>query len=270
MPAHRSLHLKPHHRTLACAALLVAVALLLAGCGGGSDARATRTPIPTWTPTPMGALPPAAPAQSGEPAVVAAPDQATAIAAVPVVEAAPPTAVVVAAEPTPVPPPTEPPAATPTPMPTVTPIPTATPAPPTETPVPTPTPTPNWAFELEEAAQFPTLSLAPNVVRIWLYVYSPAELALGNYTLSVLHNGAPLTVDEISEAGLPTPTRAEPGPYTRFTNMNVIFIEPQEGVWEVQLLDETGATAGPPARFELTADQAERELYVRYKQVRAL
>lgn len=269
MPAHRSpAHSLPGVLPL-WLALLLAVALI-AGCGGGSDDRATRTPVPTWTPTPMGALPPAAPAQPGEPVVLTAPGAATLPPAAPVVEAPPPTAVVVAEAATPVPAPTEIPAATPTPMPTVTPIPTATPAPPTETPTPAPTPTPNWAFELEEAAQFPTLSLAPNVVRIWLYVYSPAELALGDYTLSVLHNGAPLTVDEISSAGLPTPTRAEPGPYTRFTNMNVIFIEPQEGTWEVQLIDADGLPAGPPASFVLSADQLERELYVRYKQVRPL
>jgi hypothetical protein len=153
-------------------------------------------------------------------------------------------------------------------MPIATEIPTATPAPPTETPTPVPTATPSFLFELEEAAQFPTLALAANVVRIWLYAYSPAELGLEGYSLAVSHNGAPLTVDEVSTGGVPQQTRPDPGPFTRFTNMNVIFIEPQAGVWEVQLLDPTGAPAGPPARFELDADQAERELYVRYKQVR--
>jgi len=278
------------------AALLVVV-LLAAGCGGEDEetTRATRTPVPTWTPTPVGAMPAAGvvEGQAAAPGVVVA---STAVAALPVVadaaagsapaagtgaeaapaaEAAPPTAVVVNEEPTATPtelPTATPiPTATPTELPTATPIPTATPTPlPTDTPTPAPTPTPDWAFEIEEAAQFPTLTLAPNVVRIWVYAYSPADLGLGGFTLRVTHNGAPLTVDEVSTAGLPMQTRPDPGPFTRFANLSVLFVEPQAGTWEVQLVDSAGVAVGPPARFDLTADQVERELYVRYKLTRAL
>jgi len=104
------------------------------------------------------------------------------------------------------------------------------------------------------------------VVRIYLYVYSVAEFGLPGYSLQVLHNGDPLTVDEVSTGGLPEQTRDVPSPYTRFANMNVIFVEPQAGRWEIQLVDEARAPAGPAVTFELTADEVTRELYVRYRQ----
>jgi hypothetical protein len=37
------------------------------------------------------------------------------------------------------------------------------------------------------------------------------------------------------------------------------------GVWEVQLIDGSGATVGPPAVFTLVANDQNRELYVRYE-----
>lgn len=119
---------------------------------------------------------------------------------------------------------------------------------------------------LEAAEKFPTDSLAPNVVRIFLYVYSPAEFGLEGYSLLVTHNGTPLVVDEVSVGGAPDVTRTEPGPFTRFTNMNIIFVEPQSGRWEIQLIDAERRPVGPPAVFDLTADEITRELYVRYRQ----
>ncbi len=83
------------------------------------------------------------------------------------------------------------------------------------------------------------------MVRIYLYVYSEAEFGLPGYSLQVLHNGDPLTVDEVSTGGLPEQTRASPSPYTRFADLNVIFVEPQAGRWEIQLVD---AQRGPSAR----------------------
>lgn len=226
--------------------LMTLVVLLCAACGG-SEPPPTRTPVPTWTPTPVGAGP-AAPAEGNQQATApneAPPDQ-------------PPTQEAPATNTQPPPPPTAtlPPTETPTPAATDT---------PTATPEPTPTPTPAYSFTLEMAEKFPTESLAPNVVRIYLYVYSPAELGLGGYSLQVTRNGAPLLVDEESTAGAPDVTRTEPGPFTRFTNMNVIFVEPQAGRWEIQLVDEQGQVVGPPAVFDLTADEATRELYVRYR-----
>jgi len=159
--------------------------------------------------------------------------------------------------------------APPTPAPTETPVETPTPAPtetPAETPTPEPTATSAFSFTLEAAEKFPTDSLAANVVRIYLYVYSPSTYGLAGHTLLVRHNGADLTVDEVSTSGLPEQTRDTPGPYTRFANMSVVFVEPQAGRWEIQLLDPQRVPVGPPVTFDLTADERTRELYVRYRQ----
>ena len=223
------------------------LALLLSGCSFG-EATPTRTPFPTWTPTPLGQQAPA----------VAAAVQATETPTVP--PTVPPPAVAPADTPT---------SAPPTPAPTYTPAEEPTPAPtdtPAETPTPEPTATVAFSFTLEAAEKFPTDSLAANVVRIYLYVYSPATYGLPGYTLQVIHNGAALTVDEVSVAGIPEQTRDTPGPYTRFANMSVVFVEPQSGRWEIQLLDPQRAPVGPPVTFDLTADERTRELYVRYRQ----
>lgn len=238
----------PHPPCFSTSSLLTLVLLLLlsgAGCSFGGDSP-TRTPVPTWTPTPLGG--------AGDNNV-------------PVVQPTlPPTAAEVAAPPTDTPTP-EPPAATatlpPTETPTAEPTATATPA---DTPTPEPTPTPAFLFELEAAEKFPTDSLAPNVVRLYLYVYSTAEFGLAGYSLQVLHNGSELAVDETSVAGAPEQTRPGPSPYTRFTNLSVIFVEPQAGRWDVQLIDADRVPVGPLVTFELTADEATRELYVRYRQ----
>jgi hypothetical protein len=226
--------------TLACLVLMG----WLTGCSF-RESTPTRTPFPTWTPTPVGQQQPAAEApvvQVTTPAV-APPTVAPQLPAdTPTV--APPTA-------------TDTPVATPTPAPTDTPAATSTPE---------PTATPAFSFTLEAAEKFPTDSLAANVVRVYLYVYSPTTYGLADYTLQVLHNGTPLTVEEVSTGGIPEQTRNEPGPYTRFFNMSVVFVEPQTGRWEVQLLDPQRTPVGPPAAFDLTADERTRELYVRYQQ----
>ena len=219
--------------------------LLLSGCSFRESAP-TRTPFPTWTPTPIGQQPAA-----GAPVV----QVTTPAVAAPTVAPQPP-----ADTPTPAPPT---PASTDTPAEPPTPAPTDTPA---ATPTPEPTATPAFSFTLEAAEKFPTDSLAANVVRVYLYVYSPTTYGLDGYTLQVLHNGSPLTVEEVSTGGVPEQTRNEPSPYTRFFNMSVVFVEPQTGRWEVQLLDPQRTPVGPPAAFDLTADERTRELYVRYQQ----
>jgi hypothetical protein len=134
---------------------------------------------------------------------------------------------------------------------------------PTVTPLATATP--SFSFVLQLAEKHPTNSLAPNVVRVFLYVAGPDGFALEGYSLRVLHNGAELPVDKLSTGGVPGVTRGEPSPYTRFTNMNVIFVEAQAGSWQVQLIDSNGTPVGPEAEFELSADEETRELYVRYR-----
>lgn len=230
------------------ALLFMVLALALAACGGGND-QPTRTPVPTWTPT-VGA-----PAAGGEP-VVAAEAPAAVEPIVPADTAMPePVAVEPVATPEPPTPEPEPPTATPEPT-----------EPPTETPTPEPTATPNWSFDLESAEKLPTQSLAANVVRIWLYAYSPSHFGLPDYSLRVTHNGQPLTIEETTTAGVPQTTRPAESPFTRFANFNVILVEPQAGTWELQLVDDEGIPVGPPATFDLTATEDTRELYVRYRQ----
>jgi len=236
--------------------LLVAVALSLSACGFRGRSEAEWTPVPTWTPTAIGANPQPAAAQpvaQVEQIATLDPAQAQAIAPPPPATATP-----------------VPPTATNTPPPTNTPLPTETPTPeptatPTETPTPSPTPTPSFSFNLETAEKFPTDSLAPNVVRVYLYAYSADGLGLPGHSLRVQHNGNVLPVAERSIAGVPGQTRQEPGPYTRFTNMSVIFVEPQAGEWVFELLDGEGVAVGPPVTFNLTADEDTREIYLRYK-----
>ncbi len=238
---------QPARRILAAGALLAAM-FVLAGCAGaGRGALPTRTPLPTWTPTPQG---------QGQPAGVDNPlaPGGQDPAAQPITTEVVPTLLPF----------------TPTPTPTDTPVPTATNTPeptatPTDTPVPTPTPTPFYTFDLEEAAKFPTESLAQDVVRVYLYVYAPSEFGLQGYSLRVLHNGVEMEVDDASVGGVPQQTRPGPGEYTRFTNLDVIFVTEQEGEWRIQLLDANDVPAGPPAIFALTADETTRELYVRYR-----
>lgn len=234
------------------------LAVLLVGCGPFGRGQPTRTPVPTFTPTPILVVAPAGAELSEEAAQ-------TAIDAAQAVDQAPSSA-------TPEPPPATPSApkeATPPPAtPTDTPVPTNTPEP-TNTPTPTAEPTAtrvvDYSFALEAAEKFPTESLAPNVVRVYAYVYSPRELALGGYSLRVTHNGAKLPVDQTSTDGLPQITREDPGPYSRFTNLNAIFVEAQAGEWTVQLVDDAGVAVGPAAQFQLSADENTRELYVRYR-----
>lgn len=231
--------------------VLCLASIMLFGCGGARPTP-TRTPFPTWTPTQPGQVAQKQAPVAGQTAADQQPTP-TAPVAPPTVE---PTSTATPAPPTPTSPPTDTPTTTPTPAPT---------EPPTATPPPTPTPTVAYDFQLEAAEKFPTDSLAANVVRIYLYVYSETDFGLPGYSLQVVHNGTPLTVDEVSTAGLPDQTRKDPSPYTRFMNLTVLFVEPQTGTWAVQLVDQQRTPVGPAATFDLTADEKTRELYVRYK-----
>lgn len=149
-------------------------------------------------------------------------------------------------------------------IPTPPPAPTPTPAPPTPTPAPaqpTPTPAPAYSFDLILAEQFPE----PNVVRIWLYVFSDSELALGGYSLKVTQNGVEHPINAQSHGGQPDQTWPVQSPRTRFANMKVELNVPPGGTWVLQLVDGAGNPVGPPAEFQLSNNDQEREMYVRYK-----
>lgn len=140
------------------------------------------------------------------------------------------------------------------------------PAPPAETApqeaeAPTEPPAPAFPFTLAAQEQFPENN---NLVRIFLYVYQGEE-ALPGYTLRVSRDGAALPVNGVSSdaAGMTWPTAS---PRQRFQNLKVEFPGANPaGVWEVQLIDGSGAAVGPAATFNLSATDANRELYVRYE-----
>jgi hypothetical protein len=103
-----------------------------------------------------------------------------------------------------------------------------------------------------------------NLLRIFAYVYQ-GDTALPGYTLRVTKDGAEMPASGTSsdQAGFTWPVA---NPRQRFQNMKVEFPNVQvAGTWEIQLLDSSGAAAGPPATFTLTANDENRELYVRYE-----
>jgi hypothetical protein len=126
----------------------------------------------------------------------------------------------------------------------------------------TPVPAPSVGFDLETQEQFPETS----VVRIFLYVYS-GNSALEGYSLRVTKDGTAMPVDGTSFGGQPAFTWPFQDPRQRFQNFKMEYSDtPAQGVWQVQLIDSTGATVGPPATFTLNTDDPNQELYVRYAQ----
>jgi uncharacterized protein YraI len=126
----------------------------------------------------------------------------------------------------------------------------------------TPVPAPVANFDLEIQEQFAETAL----VRIFLYVYSGSS-ALEGYSLRVTKDGTDLPVSGTSFGGQPAFTFPFQDPRQRYQNYKVEFPDtPSQGVWQVQLVDDTGATVGPPALFTLTANDPQQELYVRYAQ----
>jgi SH3-like domain-containing protein len=184
---------------------------------------------------------------TGQAAANAAPTQAPAAAPTPV----PPPAV---EQPSPTAPPAAPPPAEPPTEPPTEPA-------PTDTPAPTEPPAPQFPFNLVAQEQFMESN---NLVRVFLYVYQ-GNTALPGYTLRVTKDGAelPVSAQSIDAAGFTWPVA---DPRQRFQNMKVEFPNVQSaGTWEVQLLDSSGAPAGPVATFTLAGGDLNRELYVRYE-----
>jgi uncharacterized protein YraI len=130
------------------------------------------------------------------------------------------------------------------------------------TPTATTVAAPAATFILETQEQFPETG----VVRIFLYVYS-GNSALEGYSLSVTKDGTTLPVEGSSFGGQPAFTWPFQDPRQRFQNFKVEYPDtPPQGVWQVQLIDNTGATVGPPATFTLSSNDPQQELYVRYAQ----
>jgi len=131
----------------------------------------------------------------------------------------------------------------------------------TDTPAePTATPVPAFTFELVGQEQFPE----PQLVRVFLYVYEN-DRALDGYTVRVRKDGAELPVSGVSAAGQSL-TWPIADARQRFQNFKVEFpgVAPA-GSWEVQLVDGGGNVVGPAAVFTLEGNEADQELYVRYK-----
>jgi hypothetical protein len=141
----------------------------------------------------------------------------------------------------------------------------ATEAPPPAAAIPptaTTAPAPSVAFDLETQEQFPETG----TVRIFLYVYA-GNSALEGYSLRVTKDGSALPVEGTSFGGQPAFTWPFQDPRQRFQNFKVEYPDTEaQGVWQVQLIDNTGATVGPPATFTLNANDPQQELYVRYAQ----
>ena len=137
----------------------------------------------------------------------------------------------------------------------------AVPAAPAEPTATEPPPPPAFGFELQNAEQFPENKL----VRVFLYVFD-SDQALGGYSVRVTKDGGELSVSASSAQGQPGLTWPIADSRQRFQNMKVEFpgIQPA-GTWVVQLVDGGGSPAGPPATFNLSANDPSQELYVRYK-----
>jgi hypothetical protein len=183
--------------------------------------------------------------------------QAAQPAAVPTQAAAPAAPATAAPAPVVQEPPTAAPEATEPPPP----VEAAQPAAPADTPGPTEPPAPAFPFNLVAQEQFVESN---DLVRIYLYVYQ-GTTALPDYTLRVTKDGAEMPVSAKSgdAAGFTWPVA---DPRQRFQNMKVEFPGVQAtGTWEVQLVDGSGAPAGPLATFTLIGGDQNRELYVRYE-----
>ena len=96
--------------------------------------------------------------------------------------------------------------------------------------------------------------------------HAAADNALAGYGLRVTKDGEALPADDVSFGGQPGFTWPFQDARQRSQNFKAEFPDvPSAGVWVVQLVDEGGRPAGPAATFELTGDDPNQELYVRYE-----
>ena len=124
------------------------------------------------------------------------------------------------------------------------------------------TPADSFGFTLITQEQFPE----PRQVRIYLYVYDGDSNALEGYSLRVTKDGGEVPANGTSFGGRPGFTWPVADVRQRFQNLKVEFpgVAPA-GTWVVQL-SKDGKLVGPPATFQLKANEPNQELYVRYEQ----
>ncbi|MEX1020351.1 MAG: SH3 domain-containing protein [Litorilinea sp.] len=133
--------------------------------------------------------------------------------------------------------------------------PVVTPAP------PTPAPAPVDQFNLVRQEQFAETGL----VRVFLYV-TANSLGLPGYTVRITKDGQQLPVAEESFGGQPAFTWPFQDARQRHQNLKIEFPDQSAaGTWEIQLVNADGMIVGPTARFTLTANDPNRELYLRYE-----
>jgi len=124
-----------------------------------------------------------------------------------------------------------------------------------------PAPVPVAQFDMIRQEQFAESSL----VRVFLYVTAESS-GLPDYRARITKDGRELTVDAASFGGPPAFTWPFQDARQRHQNFKVEFPgESPAGVWEIQLLNADGVPVGPQARFTLTANDPQQELYVRYE-----
>lgn len=122
-------------------------------------------------------------------------------------------------------------------------------------------PAPVYPFELAEQRQHGE-QLVP---RLYLYVHA-GTTALGNYRVRVEKDGQLLPVTTLTASGAPEYTWPVTHERQQLTNLKVEFPTLlAAGKWTVQLLDEYGVPVSPVATFTLTADDLNKEMYVRYE-----
>lgn len=120
---------------------------------------------------------------------------------------------------------------------------------------------PAASFILETQEQFPETSH----VRIFLYAYT-GQSAVEGYSLRVTKDGQEMPVDGQSFGGQPAFTWPFADARQRFQNFKVEYPDVDAaGQWILQLVDSNGTPVGPPATFNLSANDPQQELYVRYE-----
>jgi uncharacterized protein YraI len=103
------------------------------------------------------------------------------------------------------------------------------------------------------------------IIRIFAYIYSGNE-ALAGYSVRVIKDGVELPVTAKSFGGQPAFTWPFQDARQRHQNLKVEFAGvTMAGTWNIQLVDENNAAAGPIATFRLGQNDTQQELYVRYE-----